>query len=215
MTFWKALTDKQLPAKVKFNRISAVVWLILLPFSLWLWPQSVAFVIIASVYANIKSDWGIAEAADDTKVIKLIKYVIRLLEEIKMAVTTYNLTDAVVALTQATRSANTTVNGTTVDRADTNGSVMFAVQAGTLTDGTVTVTIQESDDGSSWANAAAGDIQGAPCVFSASDDDVVKELGYNGRKRYVRVTATTAGATTGGIFGAIAVISGGRKPNVR
>lgn len=54
---------------VWFHRASAVVWLLLAAPALLWWPDSVAFVIIASVYANIKSDWGAAEAADDSEVL--------------------------------------------------------------------------------------------------------------------------------------------------
>jgi hypothetical protein len=54
---------------VLFHRASAVVWALLaVPALLW-WPDSVAFVIVASVYANVKSDWGAAEAADDSTVL--------------------------------------------------------------------------------------------------------------------------------------------------
>jgi hypothetical protein len=52
-------------ARVWFHRISAIVWLALTPAALIWWPNSVAFVIIASIYANVKSDWGAAEAADN------------------------------------------------------------------------------------------------------------------------------------------------------
>lgn len=54
---------------VWFNRISAMVWaLALIPALLW-WQTSVLFVIIASVYANVKSDWTAALAADDRAVL--------------------------------------------------------------------------------------------------------------------------------------------------
>ncbi len=53
---------------VWFHRGCALVWALLtIPALLW-WPDSVAFVIIASIYANVKSDWGAAEAADDRRV---------------------------------------------------------------------------------------------------------------------------------------------------
>ena len=53
------------PGRLLFHRVSAGVWAgLLLPALLW-WPESVAFVIVASVYANVKSDWGAAEASDD------------------------------------------------------------------------------------------------------------------------------------------------------
>lgn len=133
-----------------------------------------------------------------------------------MPVTNYNTSDAVMALPIATRTANTTVNGTTVDRTDTNATVMFAVNAGTITDGSVAITIQESDDNSTWANAASTDIQGGPTLtFATAQSNTVAELGYTGRKRYVRITHIQTGATSGGAMGAVAVLAGGRKPNWR
>jgi hypothetical protein len=54
---------------VWFHRSCALVWaLMAVPALLW-WPDSVAFVIVASIYANVKSDWGAAEAADDSQVL--------------------------------------------------------------------------------------------------------------------------------------------------
>lgn len=51
--------------RILFHRVSAIVWILLLiPALLW-WRESLWFVIVASVYANVKSDWGAAEAADD------------------------------------------------------------------------------------------------------------------------------------------------------
>lgn len=55
------------------------MWLVLtVPALLW-WPNSVAFVIIASIYANVKSDWGAAEAADDRDVIERLERIERLM----------------------------------------------------------------------------------------------------------------------------------------
>jgi hypothetical protein len=54
--------------RVWFHRAGAVAWtLLLIPALLW-WSEAIWFLIIASLYANIKSDWGAAEAADDTAV---------------------------------------------------------------------------------------------------------------------------------------------------
>jgi predicted membrane-bound spermidine synthase len=50
---------------VIFHRVSAVLWTLALIPALIFWKESIVFVIIASVYANVKSDWGAAEAADD------------------------------------------------------------------------------------------------------------------------------------------------------
>lgn len=55
--------------RVIVHRSCAVVWTaLLLPALLW-WRESVMFVIIASVYANIKSDWSASEAADNSQVL--------------------------------------------------------------------------------------------------------------------------------------------------
>ncbi len=126
--------------------------------------------------------------------------------------TLYNKVLARLSLPVALRSANATVNGTAVDRADPTGgydgfnSAMAVVVAGTITDGTHTVTIQDSDDGSTgWVNAAAEHTQGS-AVITSTDDNVVFEIGYTGPKRYLRLSVTTAGATTGGTFGGVIVL---------
>ena len=59
--------------------------LLIVPALVW-WPDSVAFVIVASVYANIKSDWGAAEAADDRDVVERLERIERLLAEQRVAV---------------------------------------------------------------------------------------------------------------------------------
>lgn len=59
--------------KVLFHRASAVFWGVLIfPAYMW-WRDSVAFVIAASIYANVKSDWGAAEAADNRDVIQRLE----------------------------------------------------------------------------------------------------------------------------------------------
>jgi hypothetical protein len=64
--------DTKIKRKVWFNRVCAVIWMLLLiPAYLW-WRDSVFFVIAASVYANVKSDWSASEAADDRLVLEAI-----------------------------------------------------------------------------------------------------------------------------------------------
>jgi hypothetical protein len=67
--------------RVWFHRCSAAVWLCLLPVALKWWPDSVAFVIIASVYANVKADWAASEAADDRTVVDRLDRIEALLRE--------------------------------------------------------------------------------------------------------------------------------------
>lgn len=63
----------RLNRRVWFNRISAVLWAAagIAAFPLG-WAYSVAFVTIASIYANVKTDWGAGEAADNTEVLEAI-----------------------------------------------------------------------------------------------------------------------------------------------
>lgn len=131
-----------------------------------------------------------------------------------MRLSGYRISKSVPALAVATRT-NGTVNGLTVDRYqggtnDYRGGVLFTIHTGTITDGSVAIAVQDSDDGSTWAAAAAGDVQGAVTI-GISNDDTVMEIGYGGLKRYCRLTAVTSGATTGGSFGATAVLFQGRR----
>ena len=125
----------------------------------------------------------------------------------------YSNTVTMRSLSPAART-NGTVNGVTVDRAGEGNNLgkMFRgttvlVGTGTITDGTHTIEVQDSDDGATWAPVADAFLQGTEPAIVAADDDKVFELGYTGLKRYVRVSVTTAGATTGGIFGAYVALS--------
>lgn len=71
--------------RVWFNRLSAVGWAVagVAAFPLG-WAYSVAFVTIASIYANVKTDWGTAEsarAADLEAELKEIKAMLKELME--------------------------------------------------------------------------------------------------------------------------------------
>lgn len=119
----------------------------------------------------------------------------------------YHLARAKVTLTVATRT-NATATGTAVDlheNLDASRSALVVVFTGTMTDGSVAVTLEESADNSAWTTVAAPDLQGTAPTIAATDDDKVFELGYVGSKRYLRVKAVTTGATSGGTFGAVIV----------
>lgn len=125
-------------------------------------------------------------------------------------------------LTSVART-NGTVTGDTVDKYQTRASdsivnqfqtVLFVILTATLTDGVHTITVQDSDDNSTWGDAAAGD-QTTSVVTASTNDDTQFELGYHGAKRYCRLKCVTTGTTTGGILGAVAVLSQPRKYPVR
>ncbi len=118
------------------------------------------------------------------------------------------LSAAVDVPSAAIRNGNAATNGDGADLAGFNGAVV-AFYSGVITDGSVACKVQE-DDQSSFATAAdvaAADIVGGTNLqtLAAADDKVVKELGYIGKKRYIRGVMTQSGATTGGFYGSLIV----------
>lgn len=103
---------------------------------------------------------------------------------------------------------NGTANGTAVDlheNLDASRSAMLIVIAGTVEDGSHSVILQESPNGTDWTAVAAADRQGAVPAVTSSNDNAVYELGYLGHARYLRASVTTSGATDGGTLGAVIV----------
>lgn len=127
----------------------------------------------------------------------------------------YNNVEVRKAFSPISRTANTTIDGDVIDRADTNAGVTFAIVAGTVTDGTWTFSIRESDDNVTYTDASLTSSEQGGSVLISTDDDKVEEIGYKGNKRYVRLRCVSSGATTGAVWGAVAVLNGGRKPVVR
>lgn len=132
----------------------------------------------------------------------------------EMRKTLYANSLAVPAVTFTGAKVTGAVTGGSIDRYQTSGTrgnyhggVLFIISSGTITDGTTTATIEDSDAGSVWTAAAAADIQGS-AVFLLTDDDTVKEISYDGSKRFCRLILTTTGGATGGVIGAIALLTG-------
>lgn len=89
---------------------------------------------------------------------------------------------------------------------------LIQVFAGTITDGTLYTFELTHGDASDLSDGAAvpdADLIGTEPEFDADDDDTVKEFGYIGTKRYLRVDlkTVTGSPSTGGVFGA-AVVKG-------
>lgn len=103
------------------------------------------------------------------------------------------------------RNGNAATNGGTGggDLQGFNGAVVSFV-AGTITDGSVACKLQEDDAAGfgTAADVAAADVVGGVnlVTLALTDDNVTKELGYIGKKRYVRGVMTQSGATTGGYY---------------
>jgi hypothetical protein len=84
-------------------------------------------------------------------------------------------------------------------------SCTLAIVTGTLSDADATfaVTVEESDDNSTYTAAAAADLVGTTTLasFDFSADNACRKIGYVGRKRYVRAKITPAN-NTGNLFAA-------------
>ncbi|KIX78997.1 hypothetical protein SF23_03310 [Streptomyces sp. MBRL 10] len=114
-----------------------------------------------------------------------------------------------------------TANGASVDRIDGANASMYqdaliVVNSGTVTDGTHTITIEDSDDNSTFATVAAGFLEGdTPPALITSNDETVYETRYTGGKRYLRVVTTVTGSpSTGGLYTAEVVLSRPRRAAV-
>ncbi len=96
-------------------------------------------------------------------------------------------------------TSNTTVNGTVSDFIDGcfRGDAFALIVAGTLTDGSYAIKLQEGDasNGSDMA-----DITGATASLAATDDDTIKYIAFKRTKRYVRAVITSTGVTSGGLI---------------
>lgn len=122
-----------------------------------------------------------------------------------------------VAIPVLSRTANAAVNGTTVDKNYQNNQfrvAMFTVITGTVTDGTVAYTMEDSPNGSVWSTVTPDNMQGTLPTTVLTDDDKTFDVGYTGPQRYVRLVATQSGATAGGISGAVAILSSPRRTPV-
>ena len=124
-----------------------------------------------------------------------------------------NVNDFSVAQSLPPSVRTATANGTGVDLTGYNGAAII-ITSGTITDGTLyTFEVQESDDNATFTAVADDDLIGTEPALAAADDNVVREVGYKGIKRYVRValTGATGSPATGGLFAAFVVRGKPRK----
>ena len=107
-------------------------------------------------------------------------------------------------------SGDGTTTSQTIDRQGF-GSLEFVFISGVITDGTFTVHVYAGDASDMSDEAEVTDaslLLGVAPVFVATDDNVVKKVGYIGGKRYARTKVVQSGSTTGGYLSAVAVQGG-------
>ena len=112
------------------------------------------------------------------------------------------------SLTPVARTATT--NGSGVDLSGFH-SATVAFVVGTITDGTHTPSVQESDDNSAFTAVAAADLIGTLAALASSTN---QRVGYRGIKRYLRAVTTVSGATTGGVYAGVVIRGDARKAPV-
>lgn len=82
-------------------------------------------------------------------------------------------------------------------------TVFFNV--GTVTDGTHTPKLMHSDDGTTFEDCAAEDVNG---TLAALTSDTVQSVGYKGMKSHVKAFVTVTGSPgTGGVYSATVVLN--------
>jgi hypothetical protein len=118
----------------------------------------------------------------------------------------HNEATARTGKTIAAISTNTNTDGAIIDTAHYE-SLEFYILSGTVTDGTyVAQLFHGNDSGLSDAAQVSSEEQLGTATFILTDDDATKRIGYVGKKRYVRLRLVSTGVTTGGTFGAVAVL---------
>lgn len=113
----------------------------------------------------------------------------------------------VTDVTPLLRTANAAVNGAGADLQGFNGAVVVFF-TGAYTDGSLACKIQEADDAAFTVNngdVAAADIVGGVNLQTIAAANTFKELGYIGKRRYIRGVITQSGATSGSNQGSMVI----------
>ena len=120
----------------------------------------------------------------------------------------HNNCTVAVAFDAAAISTDTTTAGNIIDTVGYE-SIEFIIVAGTITDGTYTVKLEDGDN-SGLSDAAVVDsslVLGDLPVFVAADDNVPFRVGTISKKRYQRLSLVSATTSTGVNFmSAVAVL---------
>lgn len=115
-----------------------------------------------------------------------------------------------VAVSLAGTARTTTANGTSIDLQNFNAATAVVVPTA-WTDGTHTLKLQDSPDGSSWTDVAAAQLDGSMPAISAGGGSPTR-VGYLGTARYLRaVTTVTGSPATGAVYTVLVLRGHARK----
>jgi len=120
-----------------------------------------------------------------------------------------------VAIPATAITTNTTVNGLVIDTQGMIGGG-FLIQSATITDGTFTPVIKESDDPGMSGETDVPDlglsVTEASIAFVAADDNTVKKINVENSKRFITIDIGSTAVTTGGTIGATYVAMPSQLP---
>lgn len=119
---------------------------------------------------------------------------------------------AVKALAPVVIATDTTTVCATIDNALFE-ALLYQVISGVVTDGAYVCHLYESDDSGMSGETEvtdAGSLNGTVPSFALTDDGVVKQFGYRGKKRYTRLKIVSTATTSGGLFSVLALKGQGR-----
>lgn len=131
----------------------------------------------------------------------------------------HNGIKATRAISPVSVADNTAQVSQIIDRAGYE-SLEFIIATGSIADADATFAVLvEEGAAANLSDAAAvadADLIGteAGAAFIFSDDDVVKKIGYQGSKRYVRLTITPSANASAALMACVAVLGGARKSPV-
>lgn len=104
----------------------------------------------------------------------------------------YSNIDAAVSIIPVVQSAN--ANGMAIDLKGFNRAAIMITTGAIVGAGEFSVKVQDSDNGTTFADAPAQYVDSnAPATLAA---DSTYKLGYRGHKRYIRAVLTKAGGTS-------------------
>lgn len=108
---------------------------------------------------------------------------------------------ATISIDPQTISSNATTNGVGVDVRDYDAAMVVFQSNDALTDGVFALSLEESDDNSTFTAVASTEMIGTLANFTSSNEGV-QQVGYIGSKRYIRPVITSTSVTCGGILSA-------------
>lgn len=104
----------------------------------------------------------------------------------------------VSAMSILVATITSTTTGSAVDMGTGDGGSCVVVHCGTITDGTHTLTMTESDTSTGAFTAVpSADTK----VIAAADSDTVVVVNFKRSKRWIKAVSTVGSATTGGVYG--------------